>query len=120
MKRLLFIAVLLAALSVSQQLSAQVNYMRVDSLAVTTSETDTTYSDRWYILNITFRGCNGLVKFYFTGADTSTASPWYVLKEDETLYFEKNDDLGLSGVSRIKVKASSGSGAVFLAGLRRR
>ena len=119
MKKLLFC--LLFALPLAATDNPYLRYSDTDSLAVTTVAVDTTFSNRWENVTLFANGCDILVKMaMFPSDSTSWATrPYNLILDGTSLEIVPNNDLYISGLERLKYKASSGSGALFISGTRK-
>jgi len=97
-----------------------------DSLAVSTSSSDTTFStQRWETATLIFSGCDGWIKYALSSRDTlgwsddSHGKKWFYLGEGQTLSITANKELRIPGLWRLEYKAALGSGALFITGTKK-
>ena len=124
MRKLLLIVALMLVVSVGVQ--GQIRYAVSDSIAVSVTAIDSTFSQRWETVNIKFVGCSGWVKFAMSASDTTgfktgagtAPQQWTFLQAGEVLYLERNASLGIPGLYRLRAKAASGTGVMYLIGTK--
>lgn len=116
--------VMLALLLTSQRSQSQTyKDFDTDSLTVTTVAVDTVFTNIWEIANLKFVGCTGLIKAASSVNDTTgafTGKPWYPMVANEILIIQKDRERGVVGLFRLRYKATSGTGALFITGTRQR
>ena len=92
----------------------------IDSLAVTTTEVDTTFSPRWNGCCLWFDNCTGLVRFGTTTTDTVSWSSkkWFKLEENQVMRFMINEYYNANHLWRLEYKAVSGTGILYIVGYK--
>jgi len=124
MKR--FVITFCFLLFTTMQASAQTHSQWTDSLVVSETAADTTFTtERWETANIMFVGCDGYVQLSLSPLDTTgwagttSGKNWLYLPEESILVIEKDRDLGIPGLYRLGYKAASGTGALFITGTKK-
>lgn len=105
--------------SIAQAQDTQIDHIWVDSLAVTTTEVDTTFPIKWSQVSLRFEGAVGLVKI--CGPDTQAVADRKWIRMYPGMVLEIGEKTGLK---RLIYKAVSGTGAdvcaLFLTGIKYR
>jgi len=78
------------------------------------------YGNSWVVAVIKFKGCTGLIRWATSVNDTTSWSTrqWYIMEPGEFLIISKNRDLGIVGLYRLEYKCASGTGALFVTGIK--
>ena len=94
-------------------------YIRTDSLAVTTTIKDTTFTPMWNGCRIWFDGCDGLILISSSTDDTTgfASRPKVSLDDGEKLEIW-HDRFYPGTVYRIRYEAASGSGTLYIFGYK--
>ena len=110
-KRILFVLLTLVSLSF-----AQTRYSWTDTVAVNTVGFDSTFTVKWEEVSIWFKDCNGWVRYSTSLTDTASWAnrDFIFLLEGTVIRFTDSERL-----SRIQVKAASGSGVCQFSGLKK-
>lgn len=90
------------------------------NIAITTVETDTTLTTFWETATIQVDGCDALVKLYFSSVDTLLSEDFFLIKQHQPISVQRDKNLGIPGLKRLKIKAVSGTGTAYLVGTQRR
>ena len=118
MKRLSFVIVLFFLLS-PFTLQSQTLYQWSDSLAVSSTAVDTTFSPMWNGCTLMFEGGDGWIKVGTTPADTvgwSTKS-WVKVAQRQPYYVWPTDHHP-NRLRYLKYKVASGTAALFITGYK--
>jgi len=122
MKKLLILfLVALASLGAKSQTA----FSWVDSLAVSTSAKDTTFStEKFESATLMFKDCDGWVKFAISSSDTlgwsaeAYGKKWLYLPEGSSLSITANKELRIPGLYRVEYKGSA-TGTLFIFGTKK-
>jgi len=99
--------------------SQATTYAHTDSIKVTTTAFDSTFTERWQTASLFSVGCDLWLKMAFSSLDTSlTSDQWLRLDEGVTLTITKNTFLGIQGLRRLSAKAVADSGVVYIVGTK--
>jgi hypothetical protein len=90
-------------------------YAWCDSIPVTTSAIDSTFDQRWEAVTVKFEGCGGYIKYGAPDYAGWSSRKWLYLAEGEPFYFGYRTPL-----VRLEFFAASGTGALYMAGDKRR
>jgi len=116
--RLLFILVLFLLPLTGAEAAT---YTWTDSLTVTTTAFDTTFSTaRWASCSLWAVDCDVRIRFGTTPSDTVSWSDksWVELKEGQVMNFVPYEPYFHNSLLRLQAKAVSGSGTVYISGLK--
>jgi hypothetical protein len=121
MKRALFILIMLLAVAAS----GQVRFVTSDSIAVTATLADTTFStERYETAYILFVGCNGLIRFATNTQDTvgwalrTGLKRMIYVPENTAFAVEADRATGIAGLYRLNYGAASGTGIMYIVGTK--
>jgi hypothetical protein len=125
MKKLVLIGLLLFMFVEAR---TQTAFSFLDSLVVTTTKKDTTFStERFETFNIKFSGCDGLVRFAMSSQDTvgwdrqgpaAKMRHYILVDEGSVLSVSADKNLRVPGVYKLDVRTVSGSGIMYIFGTK--
>ena len=97
----------------------QSRFAVTDSLAITTTAIDSTFTYPWESVVLWTSGCNALYKIEINAVDDITGEPYFRLDAGSFVAIKKDQQLGISGLYRLRIKAVSGTGTVYLFGTKK-
>lgn len=117
MKRLLFI---LLFLSLSLSPLYATTYAVVDSISVSDTAVDSTFTQRWIGCSLWFLDCEGWIKFALSPNDTTgwSSKQWVKLIETQPMHFWPEEPYFSGGLYRLEYRCTTGTGALFITGLK--
>ena len=98
--------------------SVKSRFIVSDSLALTTSEIDSTFTYPWESVTIWAVGCDALIKIEINKQDDFTDDSFVRIDDGSFITITKNRELGISGVYRVMTKAVSGTGILYMIGTK--
>jgi len=97
-------------------------YAVTDSISVSSTGVDSTFSQRWVGCSFWFLGCEGQVKYATSPNDTTSWSSkqWTVLSDGQVMQFWPLFPEFPSSLYRLEYRCTTGTGALFISGLKNR
>jgi len=119
MKRVFFLILLLL---LPFSILHSTTYAVTDSISVSSTGVDSTFSQRWVGCSLWFLGCEGQVRYATSSADTSgwSSKQWTVLSDGQVMQFWPLFPDFPSSLYRLEYRCTTGTGALFISGLKNR